>query len=42
MSQTVAATAPGGQYTYTVNVGSFPDTVEASASFTFAKQSAVN
>ena len=38
--QPIAGDAPAGDYTYTVNVGTFPGTVVASGSFGFTKQGA--
>ena len=37
VTQNVPAAAPAGQYTYTFNVGTFPNTIDDSDSFTFTK-----
>ncbi len=39
LTQEVPGSASAGQYTYTLNVGLFPDTIDASDSFTFTKVS---
>ena len=39
--QPIPGSAPAGDYTYTVNLGTFPGTVEASGSFGFSKQAAL-
>ncbi len=41
LTQNVPGGAPAGQYTYTFNIGTFPDTIDASDSFTFTKSGAI-